>query len=82
MPKGYGDCHAAVWLSKSPLIRIDGKQTRSTMIFSLLHEWAHVIVYERDPGYQGEDHSDAFYRALGVIERSWLNGCETESLLF
>jgi len=82
MPKGYHDCLAAVWLDDSPLVRLNASQTRSSLIYGLLHEWAHIVVYERDPDYEGEDHSDAFYRALGVIERSWLQGGEQDSTEF
>ena len=82
MPKGYRDCHPAVWLDSSPLIRLDANQTRSSLVYGLLHEWGHIVVYERDPHYEGDDHSDAFYRALGVIERSWLNGGERDSTEF
>jgi Zn-dependent peptidase ImmA (M78 family) len=82
MPKSMKDCEGAVWLSEAPLIRINGKQTRSACIYCLLHEYAHVIVYERDTEYPGDDHSDSFYRALGVVERSWLNGGEEDSQKF
>ena len=82
MPKGYRDCHGVASLSDSSLIQVSRKLTRSAAIYCLLHEYAHVIIYERDPEYTGEDHSDSFYRSLGVLERSWLNGGQKASNKF
>ena len=82
MPKGYRDCVGVASLSGSPLIQISKKATRSASIYCLMHEYAHVLFYERDTGYSGDDHSDPFYRILGVIERSWLSGGDKESAKF
>jgi hypothetical protein len=82
MPKGYRDCHGIASLSDSSLIQVSRKLTRSAAIYCLFHEYAHVIIYERDPEYTGGDHSDSFYRALGVVERSWLDGGEKDSIKF
>ena len=74
MPKGFKDCDGAVWFEdpKSPIIRINAKISRSACISTLIHEYAHVIVYERCPrDWKSLDHSDKFYRCLGVLERSW-----------
>lgn len=82
MPRGYRDCVGIASLSDSSLIQISRKSTRSASIYCLMHEYAHVIFYERDTEYSGDDHSDRFYRILGVIERSWLAGGEKESTEF
>jgi hypothetical protein len=82
MPKSMRDCEGAVWLSKSPLIRVSRTLNRSGCVYCLFHEYAHVIIYDRDPKYLGDDHCDSFYRVLGMIERSWLKDGEKESMKF
>ena len=82
MPKGYRDCVGLASLDDSPLIRVSRKLTRSASIYCLMHEYAHVIFYERDTEYAGNDHADSFYRILGVLERSWLGGGEKKSKEF
>ena len=66
MPKEFTDCEGMVWLERPPL-------SRSTSVYTLLHEYAHVVVADR-AGWRetgAHDHSDAFYRALGRIERAF-----------
>lgn len=73
MPVGFKDCEGAVWFdNRSPLIRLNDKMSRSNLIYTLIHEYAHVLVYDRAPNaHESLDHSDRFYRCLGVLERSW-----------
>jgi hypothetical protein len=74
MPVGYRDCEGAVWFDnpKSPLIRLNDTISRSGLVYTLIHEYAHVILYERCPSAPSSmDHSDKFYRCLGVLERSF-----------
>lgn len=73
MPKEFADCEGMVWLERPPLIRIRKGMSRSTSVYTLLHEYAHVLVADR-AGWRetgAHDHSDAFYRLLGRTERAF-----------
>jgi len=73
MPKEFSDCEGVTYLDAPVLIRIRKGMTRSTSVYTLLHEWAHVLEADkaawRETG--AEDHSDQFYRTLGRLERAF-----------
>jgi Zn-dependent peptidase ImmA (M78 family) len=85
MPKGDGDCDGTATFggANGPIIRLNDARSRSTLIYALLHEYSHVLLVDRHPRDWGAiEHTDAFYRQLGVLERRWFDGGEVESTDF
>ena len=75
MPKEYEDCEGLAYCYPPVLIRVRKGMNRSTSVYTLLHEYAHVGESDKNGWPENEDwkdpHSDSFYRTLGKIERAW-----------
>jgi len=77
MPRGYTDCCGAYHPPEAGngLIRINKKDSLSSQISTLIHEWVH---YRIDPHAEAVlkthgGHTNDFYLELGRIERAyWL----------
>jgi len=84
MPSEFRNCDGVIVFDVSPpLIWINGLRSRSTMIYALLHEYAHALLHDRHRDWKSIEHSDSFYRIYGVLERHWVEGGgEGESLDF
>lgn len=84
MPMEFGNmCDGAiVFDSPPPMIYINGQASRSTMIYTVLHEYAHALLADRHPeDFRALEHSDPFYRILGMLERKFVDdGGEKESM--
>lgn len=82
MPSEFRGCDAVIVFDvPPPLIWINGARSRSTMIYALLHEYAHALLHDRHRDWKSIEHSDAFYRIYGVLERHWVDeGGQGESL--
>jgi len=82
MPSEFRGCDAVIVFDvPPPLIWINGARSRSTMIYALLHEYAHALLHDRHRDWKSIEHSDAFYRIYGVLERRWVDeGGQGESL--
>jgi len=81
MPKEHGDkCDGVIIFDKSPaLIWVNANRSRSTMIYTVLHEYAHAILEDRHRDWKSLEHSDPWYRVLGIVERRYFDGGEKES---
>tara|TARA_R100001244_G_C5076964_1_gene112859 strand:+ start:62 stop:421 length:360 start_codon:yes stop_codon:yes gene_type:complete len=82
MPKEYKDCHGTYHCPtercKAALIRLNKKDSLSTQIETLLHEWAHA---RTDPDSLSSErkhggHVNRFYLEFGRIERTFLTAIE------
>ncbi len=82
MPSEFKNCDGVIVFDiPPPLIWINGSRSRSTMIYALIHEYAHALLSDSHRTWKSIEHSVAFYRIYGVIERRWVEeGGETESL--
>jgi hypothetical protein len=82
MPKELGHkCDGVIVFDVSPpLIWVNGNGSRSSMIYTVLHEYAHALLADRHPrDWKAIEHSDPFYRILGMLERRFFSGGDKES---
>ena len=64
--------------SLPPLIYINASRSRSTMVYAVLHEYAHGLLVDRHPrDWDAVRHSDPFYRLLGILERRFFEANPT-----
>ena len=62
----YGQAH---WLGDYYLIRLDETLDRDAQVMVLIHELAHLVVWER--GWDEDGHSEDWGRAYAEVFRIW-----------